>query len=95
MVLRTLRPHDQRQDLTRTRPLTERRIHQMASHLAGPTNREDQQIMSDLQYDASMIDHDARMLFDQLMQDLTARGIDARDALAAVRRIAKDGNGWQ
>lgn len=67
----------------------------MASHLAGPTDGEDHQIMCDFEYDAGMIDHDARMLFDQLMSDLTSRGIDARDALAAVRRIAKDGNGWQ
>ena len=45
-------------------------------------------------YTPEMIDHDARMLFDQTMSDLTARGIDAADALAALRRIAKDGNGW-
>lgn len=41
-----------------------------------------------------MSDHDARQLFDQLMSDLIARGMSAPDALAAVRRIARDGNGW-
>ena len=45
-------------------------------------------------WDAGMVEHDARMLFDQLMDDLTGRGIDAADALATVRRIARDGNGW-
>lgn len=47
-----------------------------------------------LGWDAGMIEHDARMLFDQMMSDLIARGVEASDALAAVRRIARDGNGW-
>lgn len=47
-----------------------------------------------MDYTPAMIDHDARMLFDQIMSDLTARGIESKDALAALRRIAKDGNGW-
>lgn len=50
--------------------------------------------MNNQTYDAGMIDHDARMLFDTLMRDLMERGIDCADALAAIRRIAKDGNGW-
>lgn len=49
--------------------------------------------MSD-DYTPGMIDHDARMVFDGAMRDLLDRGIDARQALAALRRIAKDGNGW-
>lgn len=45
-------------------------------------------------YDDGMVDHDARMLFDELMRDLITRGIDTTVALATVRRIARDGNGW-
>lgn len=47
-----------------------------------------------IEWTPGMIDHDARMMFDILMSDLTHRGIDEGEALAAVRRIARDGNGW-
>lgn len=43
----------------------------------------------------SSIDHDARMLFDQLMSNMIARGAEAPDVLAALRRISRDGNGWR
>lgn len=40
------------------------------------------------------IEHDARMLFDAMMRDLMARDVEAADALALIRRVARDGNGW-
>lgn len=40
------------------------------------------------------LEHDARMLFDALIRDLIDRDIEAAAALAIVRRIARDGNGW-
>lgn len=45
--------------------------------------------------DKTALDHDARILFDQLMQDLVARHVcHPTEVIAVMRRIAKDGNGW-
>ena len=51
-------------------------------------------MVTDETYDASMLDHDTRLLFDILIRDLTDRGAEVHEALAAVRRVAADGNGW-
>lgn len=50
--------------------------------------------MNGVGYSTVMVDHDARAVFDEAMSALIARGIDATEALAALRRIARDGNGW-
>lgn len=52
--------------------------------------------MNESRFSPSEVEHDARMRFDELMHELVERyALDARAALALVRRIARDGNGWR
>lgn len=40
------------------------------------------------------IEHDARMMFDDFMRELDRLNLTNQQALALVRKIARDGNGW-
>lgn len=42
----------------------------------------------------SMIEHQAGLVFDEAMRTMLSYNISTADALAALRKVASEGNGW-